>query len=282
VRDRFNLVTVFLQAIMSGTLVVVVFPHGVFHTDIARGDPPLTVTVLFILTAGALFIGLSNSIKELIKEVHIYRRERAVNLRIGPYIGAKYTVLALLGAVQSALLLTIVGIGGLLPRGDLVPVVPTLLRLYAIYFVTVLVGIGIGLLVSALVTTQDSAVAALVLVYMPQLMFSGSTLPIARMGPVARVVSHFVASRWALDVFGNVAAVPRLLDQHIAAWQQRLQTGASPPATAQTQIGRLETVRGYYGEGFTTHVWLHWAILFVIIAVCVTGIYGALRRKDRA
>ena len=245
-------------------------------------DPPLTVTILFILTAGGIFIGLSNSIKELIKEVNVYRRERAVNLKIGSYIGAKFAVLGLLGAVQSALVIAIVGIGGLLPRGDLVPIAPTYLRFYAIYFTMVLVGIGIGLLVSALVSTQDAAIASMVLVYMPQLMFSGSTLPIARMSPVAQFVSRFAASRWGLDIYGNTATVPSLIDRHIIGWQQQLAIGATTAANAQTQIGRYEVLRGYYSQEFATHVWLHWLILLAFIAVCVVGIYFALRRKDHA
>jgi ABC-type multidrug transport system ATPase subunit/pSer/pThr/pTyr-binding forkhead associated (FHA) protein len=282
VRDRSNLITVILQAIVTATLIVILFPHHAFSVDSARGDPSLTVTILFILTAGGIFIGLSNAVKELIKEVNIYRRERAVNLKIGSYVASKYAVLGLLGAVQSALVIAIVGIGGLLPRSDLLPVTPTYIRLYVIYFTMVLVGISIGLLVSGFVSTQDAAVASMVLVYMPQLMFSGSTLPIARMGAVAAFVSRFAASRWGLDIYGNSAAVPRLIDMHIAAWQQQLSTGAAPPVTAQTQIGKLQTLSGYYREGFASHVWIHWLILFVFIAVCVVGIYFALRRKDHA
>ena len=282
VRDRSNLITVILQAIVTATLITILFPHGAFSVDIARGDPPLTVTILFILTAGGIFIGLSNAVKELIKEVNVYRRERAVNLKIGSYIGSKYAVLGLLGAIQSAIVITIVGFGGLLPRSDLVSVAPTYIRLYLIYFTMVLVGIGIGLLVSGLVSTQDAAVASMVLVYMPQLMFSGSTLPIARMGVVAAFVSRFAASRWGLDIFGNTAAVPHLIDVHTTAWQRQLATGATPPATAQTQIGKLETLSGYYREGFASHVWVHWLILVGFITVCVVGIYFALRRKDHA
>ncbi|MHB8646533.1 MAG: FHA domain-containing protein, partial [Thermomicrobiales bacterium] len=109
-RDHLNLGIVLLQAVLIAALTLIVFQRGIFHLDIARGNPALTVTVLFVLVAGALFIGLSNAIKEFVKEINIYRRERAVNLKIVPYMGAKIAVLSALGAIQTTIMISVLGI----------------------------------------------------------------------------------------------------------------------------------------------------------------------------
>ncbi len=279
-RDRLNLGIVLLQALMIPVLTLIVFQRGIFRLDIARGNPPLTVTVLFVLVAGALFIGLSNAIKEFVKETNIYRRERAVNLKIVPYIGAKIAVLAALGAIQTAIMIVILGIGDSLPRRDLVPVIPTYARLSAVYFVTIFVGIMFGLLMSAVVASADAAVASIVLVFMPQLMFSGALLPIGRMTALARLISNLIAGRWALYLFGNIAAVPRLIDTHITRWQQQLATGPPAAEMAQGRIAALQTLQADYRAGFTSDVWQHWLILGGFIVVSAMGMYAAFRRKD--
>jgi hypothetical protein len=285
-KNQVSLIIVMMQAILVSTFLVILFTKGlfssagIFSVDVDKGDPGVATTVLFVMVTSGIFIGLSNASKEFVKERAIFRRERAVNLKVAPYLWAKIVVLALLGAIQTAIMIGVLTAGTLLPRGDLVSVVPTYARICAIYFVTILIGIMFGLLVSALVNTVDAAVGAIVLVFMPQLMFSGNIKPVERMGAVAKGISTLVAGRWIYDVLGNIAALPRLYDRHVAMWQERLAGGTAPPQLAQRKLGELEVLKSNFNGQFTGHVWLHWGILGAFFVVSSIAIYFALRRTD--
>jgi len=287
-KNRASLIIVMMQAILISTFLVILFSSGlfskggIFSTDVDRGDPAIATTVLFVMTASGIFIGLSNASKEFVKERNIYRRERAVNLKVAPYLWAKVAVLAILAVIQAAIMIGVLTAGRLLPRGDLVQVLPTYARLYAAYFVTILIGIMFGLLVSALVNSVDSAVGSIVLVFMPQMIFSGNLLPVARMQPLAKGISSVVAGRWIYDLLGNITALPRLYDRHLATWQGRVADGTAPPALAQTKIGQLQVLQQGFRPAFTGHVWLHWGILGAFFVVTAILIYIALRRNSRA
>ncbi len=287
-KNRASLIIVMMQAILVSTFLVILFSSGlfskggVFSTDVDRGDPAIATTVLFVMTASGIFIGLSNASKEFVKERHIYRRERAVNLKVAPYLWAKVAVLAILAVIQAAIMIAVLTAGRLLPRGDLVQIAPTYARLYAAYFVTILIGIMFGLLVSSLVNSVDSAVGSIVLVFMPQMIFSGHLLPVERMQTLAKGISSVVAGRWIYDTLGNIAALPALYDRHLATWQGRVADGTAPPALAQAKIGQLQVLQQEYRSTFTQHVWLHWGILGAFFVVTAILIYIALRRNSRA
>ena len=286
-KNRASLIIVMMQAILVSTFLVILFSAGlfgkggVFSTDVDRGKPDIATTVLFVMASSGIFIGLSNASKEFVKERHIYRRERAVNLKVAPYLWAKVAVLAVLGAIQAAIMIGVLTAGRLLPRGDLVHVMPTYARLYAAYFVTILIGIMFGLLVSALVNTVDSAVGSIVLVFMPQLIFSGHLLPVERMQTLAKGISALVAGRWIYDTLGNISALPSLYDRQLATWQGRVTDGTASPV-AQVKIAQLQVLQADYRNAFTLHVWLHWGILGAFFVVTAILIYIALRRNARA
>ncbi len=287
-KNRASLIIVMMQAILVSAFLVILFSNGLFSSggtfsvNVDHGDPVIATTVLFVMVTSGIFIGLSNASKEFVKERAIYRRERAVNLKVAPYLWAKVVVLAVLGAIQTVIMIGVLTAGNLLPRGDLVATLPTYARLVAIYFVTILIGIMFGLLVSALVNTVDSAVGAIVLVFMPQLMFSGHLLPVEHMRTLAKGISSVVAGRWLFDALGNIAALSGLYDRHLATWQQRAADGSAPPPLAQAKIGQLQVLQADYHTAFTQHVWLHWGILGAFFIVTALLIYIVLRSKDRA
>src|SRR5262249_13699491 len=64
-------------------------------------NPAYTFMLLNILVIAVLWFGCNNAAKEIVKEEAIYGRERAVNLRIGPYLGSKMLVLGVIAAIQT-------------------------------------------------------------------------------------------------------------------------------------------------------------------------------------
>ena len=69
---------------------------------------PLALRVLFVFTCAALWVGLSSSLQEIVKEAAIYMRERLVNLSLFAYLGSKLIILSGLALLQTLLISLIV------------------------------------------------------------------------------------------------------------------------------------------------------------------------------
>jgi ABC-type multidrug transport system ATPase subunit/pSer/pThr/pTyr-binding forkhead associated (FHA) protein len=149
--------------------------------------------VLFIMTFGAVLFGCINSAREIVKESAIYRRERMVNLGILPYMFSKIVVLGLLCCVQSALLVLIVGLAEPLHQGIFLHPV---LEAYITLTLTSLVGLMLGLTVSAIVPNNDRAISFVPIVLVPQVIFSGAIIPFKDL-PI-QILTVIFPTRWAM------------------------------------------------------------------------------------
>ena len=162
-------------------------------SDIAYTKPKNTI--LFLLAMTAVWFGCSNAARELVKERAIYLRERMVNLRIVPYVLSKVVVLAAFAFIQCVLLLFILdvwfgvpGSMGLLLGGMLL---------------ASLVGILLGLALSALVGSADRAMTLLPILLIPQVLFTIPAVQMDMKGPAGhRRARH-------ADVVGVRPAAPR-------------------------------------------------------------------------
>lgn len=150
-----------------------------------------TATTLFLLVLSSLWCGCSNAVREIVGEWAVYRRERMVNLKIPSYILAKLAVLSGLSGLQALMLLGITysacGLDG------------SFLKLFAVLWLTSIVGVAIGLLVSALAPTSEFAVASLPLLVLPMVMLGGVLQPLPNMGDAARILSLGNPARWAFE-----------------------------------------------------------------------------------
>ena len=148
-------------------------------------------TSVFLLALAALWFGCSNSVREIVAEWGVYRRERMVNLKILPFVASKLTVLGGLSFVQCLILMFFVIVGNDLECARL----PMLIILLAASGV----GLAIGLLVSALVKTSEVAVAVLPLILLPMVILGGVLHPIDEMNGPMKLCAQFMPSRWAFE-----------------------------------------------------------------------------------
>ena len=122
----------------------------------------------------AIWLGLNNSAHDLVRDRKHYVRERLSGLRPGPYLGAKAATYLLIGIGQLALLLCCIRLGGsffgLTVRMETI----SWTWFWIVALLCYLCGLGMGLLTSALVRTEEAAVAALPLLIMPQLLLAHS------------------------------------------------------------------------------------------------------------
>jgi hypothetical protein len=183
-RDKFNLLILFGQAPIIALLTYLVVGAN------AQRD-----FLYFILALVALWFGTSIAAREIIRERAVYNRERMVNLRLTPYIGSKLFVLSLIVSFQCLLLF---GTLKLLHVTTLMQVPGELAGLpqLAVMVLTSMVGIGLGLFVSAVVKTSEMATSLVPLILIPQILFSGLVgVPVG----VAKTVGVVMPATWSFD-----------------------------------------------------------------------------------
>ena len=181
-RDKFNLLILFGQA-----------PIIAFLTYLVVGEKLPRDFPYFMLGLVSIWFGTSVASREIIRERAVYTRERMVNLRLLPYVGSKLFVLALIVSFQCALLFTTVKFmhySGLMSLpGWAIPQV-------AVMFITAMVGIALGLFVSAIVKTSEMATSLVPLILIPQIIFSGL---VGVPQGLSRVVGTVMPATWAFD-----------------------------------------------------------------------------------
>lgn len=166
-RNRANLATTLLEAPALAVLIALVMRYteeGVYNFANAFHIP----TYLFLSLVTALFLGMTNSAEEIIRDRSLLQRERHHGFRIGGYIFGKYLSLGFFALVQSVIYLLI----GDAILGIRAMFFPNLLWM----FLTSFVGIAAGLLVSSLVGSPKTAVNIIPLILIPNIILGGALI----------------------------------------------------------------------------------------------------------
>lgn len=162
---------------------------GVIYNPFAQGS-------ILVLILGSIFVGLSTSIQEVIKENAIRRREQNVGIRIVSYLLSKVLVLGFITSAQILVFTFIVLFGRPLPESGLI-IDSSRLEITSVCIALGLCSMLLGLLVSTLLTSEEQAMPALVGITMVLVVLSGA-LPLESKGLVAQF-SKFVPSHWATN-----------------------------------------------------------------------------------
>lgn len=172
------------------------FVWGRGLSDPVTGDASKIMMMWFVTGLTTILVGALSSVREIVKETDIYRRERAVNLRVLPYVASKAWVGVVLAAYQAAVLLFF----RILFVDPSVPGPLGYAALYVTYFLATLCGYLIGLAISAGAPNQNAAVLLTISVLIPQFLFSGGLLPFDLI-PGGEAISVAVPARWSFEAF---------------------------------------------------------------------------------
>lgn len=151
--------------------------------------------LLLVLVLGGCLMGTAASLRELVKERDIYRRERAIGLSLAAYLSSKLVILAVLTGLQGVVL-ALLGMAGrpgpdgpvLLPSGAL--------EIVAAVVLVSVASMTIGLLISVIADNADRTMPLLVLVVMAQLVLSGGFVSVAGRAVLSQL-SWLAPARWA-------------------------------------------------------------------------------------
>ncbi len=181
-RDKFNLLILFGQA-----PIIAFLTYLVVASDAPRDFP------YFVLALVSIWFGTSVASREIIRERAVYTRERMVNLRLLPYVGSKLFVLATIVSIQCVALYASLKFfhytGMMAVPGWAIP------QLF-IVLITAMVGIALGLFISAIVKTSEMATSMVPLILIPQILFCGL---VGVPENASRIISTVVPATWAFD-----------------------------------------------------------------------------------
>jgi ABC-type multidrug transport system ATPase subunit/pSer/pThr/pTyr-binding forkhead associated (FHA) protein len=195
-KDAFQLWMMLLTPLVLGGLITALHPEQ-NNTDFALWSRFVSRvgSAHFLMVVAAIWFGCNNAVREIVGERAVLKRERMVNLSLLSYLGSKLAVLSIICLLQCILLLTIVTFGaGLHANFGL-----TLASL----FLTSLAGIGLGLCVSAIAPTNETAVVSLPMILLPMIILGGGILPLhglrGNVPALGYVADTLVPTRWAFE-----------------------------------------------------------------------------------
>jgi ABC transport system ATP-binding/permease protein len=151
-----------------------------------------------------VIVGSLTTMREVVKEAEIYRRERMIGLKILPYVFSKVWLSVVLAIYQSAIFLVTKAIAVDLPGNWQIGA-----AMYFTLFLATLGGMVVGLLVSALSSSQNVAPLLTILFLVPQITFAGSFLPLSTLGPVGQAISQLTITRWTFEAMVTLSSVGR-------------------------------------------------------------------------
>lgn len=189
--DFNNLLLLLLQPIIIGGLVSLVFTE-------------FRIGVIFLTAISAIWFGVSNSAKEIVGEMAIYKRERMFNLNINTYIISKLLVLSLIALIQVVVFVAIIHINFKLnaitefPETYLRPFWESIGFLFMVSCSATL----IGLFLSSYFSTTEKVMTVVPITLMPQIMLAGVMTKLDTR--LIEILSFFTLGRWGTEGFARL------------------------------------------------------------------------------
>ncbi len=161
--------------------------------------PDESAQILTLLSIAAVFMGTALTIRDLIGERAIFRREQAVGLSTGAYLSAKITVFCVFAVVQAAIATGIVLLGKGTPSQPAVVLgsstVAAGLELFLTVAATCVASAILGLVLSSLARSNEQIMPLLVVSLMLQLVLGGGMVPVTNRVFLDQM-SWLMPSRW--------------------------------------------------------------------------------------
>lgn len=210
-RDKINLLISLLTAPIGISLIslAIQIEPLVLGTEDNPKLASTALSVLFVFACANIWVGLSGSLQEIVKEADIYFRERLVNLDIFAYLFSKLSVLKLVTFLQSILIVIVVLFRFEAPDSELIY---WSIGVFITSFLTIFASINFGLMVSAMVKNITQANSLLPLLLIPQIIFSGVLFSMEDAG---KYLSWLTISRWSVGAYGTLVDVNAMIPEPI-------------------------------------------------------------------
>lgn len=239
VRNKLTLAILVGSPAMIIALFVILFRPGAFA--FSNPQPTAILMIIFWITFGSFFFGLTYGLLQIVVERSILRREFLAGLKLGSYLLSKVVVMLPFLAAVNVAMLVVLRLLDRLPPDDLGAYVSVAVTLT----LTAAAALTLGLASSAAVKDASQATLALPMLCFPAVLFSGAILPVHIMAGAGRWIAAVVPSRWGFEAIGHDLGIRELM------------------AEGGSQLGRplLET----YGEAGLRSTGTYWGILAAFV-----------------
>jgi ABC-type multidrug transport system ATPase subunit/ABC-type multidrug transport system permease subunit len=194
VRDHSSTLFTLLQGAAVALMTALVAPRPFAWSD--NGS-----SVVFVFGCAAVWFGMISSVRELVEERTIWRREYLAGANVHAYLAAKVGVLAVLGALQALILTVVLALTLGVPSDA--PLVTPFLAILASLWLANVAGMSLGLVVSAGARTVDRAISLVPYLLVAQLVLCGVLFKLGSL----EFLSWLVPARWAVSAVGGVAGL---------------------------------------------------------------------------
>ncbi len=259
-RNPANLLTTILEAPLLALLTGMVLRYS--ESDVYDFASAFHIpTYLFLALVVAMFLGLTNSVDDIIRDRPVLMRERNLDVRLFYYVLAKGLTLAAFAVVQCALF-ALIG-NWLLSLRDGFWIV------FLAMFLTTGSGVAIGLVISSLVSESKTGILIIPAVLIPQIILSGalikyeemnrnldfvytiqqwvnrhpeSAMP-ARSDLQVPLICELMPTRWSYEAIVFAQAKLNPLTRRQEALQKRIDELASRSFLSAAEEDRLEDLK---------------------------------------
>jgi ABC-type multidrug transport system ATPase subunit len=229
ISDRGYTVFLALLPFLIGILTLTVRGKtGYGMGDPLSNSPNQPDQILVMLTVGAVFMGTALTIRDLVGERPIFKREQAVGLSTGSYLAAKVVVFSAFAVAQAGIATGISVVGWGQPIANAVMLGNVSFELFVDVALTCVASALLGMALSAIAKSQDQIMPFLVIAIMSQLVFCGGLIWVTNR-PVLDQLSWGTPARWGYASAASTIDTHRLVvgptdpkDQHFdhkaSAW----------------------------------------------------------------
>ncbi|BBY06747.1 ATP-binding cassette domain-containing protein [Mycobacterium noviomagense] len=186
-----------LPFVLGALLLAVPGNTGLGVANPRGAQPNEPSDILILLNVAAVFMGTALTIRDLVGERMIFKREQAVGLSASAYLLAKVLIYSLAALIQTAILTTILVVGRGAPTRGAVLLGNGVAELYATLAATAITSAMVGLALSSLARSTEQILPMLVVAIMVSMVLAGGLIPVTgRIG--LSQASWLLPARWGL------------------------------------------------------------------------------------
>lgn len=181
----------FISAAIIAGIVALVASDGMFEVNTSTSNGS------FALVCACIWIGIFNSIQSVCKERDIIKREHRSGLHMSSYITSHIlfdTILCAVEALIVAIILFVIKSDALPSEGAMLPAVA---ELYFTFFLIIVCSDALGLMISSIVKTPNTAMTVMPFVLIVQFIMSGKIFPLE--DGFSSAIASLTIGKWGLN-----------------------------------------------------------------------------------
>jgi hypothetical protein len=127
--------------------------------------------------------------------------------------------------------------------------------------------------------SEDRAMLLVILVLVPQFVFSGGMMPVKDLGVTGQVFGVLTSTRWGLGAMATSAHIKT--GACVAADMSDCSLpGLQGLDTPEQKVALVKSLDNQYGSIFNVNVYFYWAMAILLMGVLVALILWLQKRKD--